>query len=158
MKRLVGFFLMARVLRNEPIFGVEVDGALAGVALMSNPAGPPSPPALATLREQVWGELGTGPRSRYEAFGAATGTFEVPDPHLHLNIIAVRRARHGSGLGRRLLEVVHAVAAADGIQGVSLTTEREQNVRLYEHFGYRVVGHARVGDGLETWGMFRSRS
>jgi hypothetical protein len=31
-------------------------------------------------------------------------------------------------------------------------------VKLYEHFGYRVVGHKRVGPGLETWGMFQGRS
>jgi hypothetical protein len=37
---------------------------------------------------------------------------------------------------------------------VSLTTEVPQNVRLYEHFGYEVVGHARVSPELETWGLF----
>ena len=26
---------------------------------------------------------------------------------------------------------------------------------LYEHFGYRVVGHASVPPRLETWGFFR---
>jgi hypothetical protein len=26
---------------------------------------------------------------------------------------------------------------------------------LYEYFGYRLLGHTVVGDGLETWAFFR---
>ena len=40
-------------------------------------------------------------------------------------------------------------------EGVTLTTEDPSNVPLYEHFGYQVVGHARVAPGLESWGFFR---
>jgi hypothetical protein len=29
-------------------------------------------------------------------------------------------------------------------------------VALYEHFGYRVTGHALVPPNMETWGMFLS--
>jgi hypothetical protein len=39
--------------------------------------------------------------------------------------------------------------------GVSLSTEREGNVGLYEHCGYEVLGSARVGDAFTTWSMFR---
>jgi hypothetical protein len=38
---------------------------------------------------------------------------------------------------------------------VSLCTETRQNVSLYEHFGYRLVGSAQVTEELETWSMFR---
>jgi hypothetical protein len=41
-----------------------------------------------------------------------------------------------------------------GSAGVSLTTEVPENVGLYEHFGYRVVGRAPVGD-FQSWSMFR---
>jgi len=39
--------------------------------------------------------------------------------------------------------------------GVSLTTE-PANLTLYARFGYRVHGHARVADGLETWTLYRA--
>ena len=36
--------------------------------------------------------------------------------------------------------------------GVSLTTERDRNVKLHEHFGYGVIAHKQVSDGIQTWG------
>jgi hypothetical protein len=38
---------------------------------------------------------------------------------------------------------------------VSLSTETPENLPLYEYFGYRLLGHAEVGDGLDTWAFFR---
>jgi hypothetical protein len=72
-------------------------------------------------------------------------------------MIGVRRTHHGLGLSRTLLGAVHDLAGADAQSaGTSLTTERRENLALYEHFGYRVHGHARVAPELETWGMFRA--
>jgi hypothetical protein len=60
------------------------------------------------------------------------------------------------GHARALLEAVHALAAADPQSaGVSLSTELAKNVALYQHFGYAVVGHARVSPEMETWSLFR---
>jgi len=51
---------------------------------------------------------------------------------------------------------VHRMSQADADSaGVTLTTEDENNIALYEHFGYHVVGHDVVVPGLETWGFFR---
>jgi hypothetical protein len=54
------------------------------------------------------------------------------------------------------MAAVHAAASDDPQSaGVSLTTERAENLKFYERFGYTVVGHARVDPELETWGLFR---
>jgi len=152
---LVGFFVMARLLRREPVLGVYDGSALNGVALVSYPDRP-SPPELASFRESVWYGLGQAARERYEAFGRACEPFTPGAPHLHLNMIGVRPAARGTGIARRLLDHVHAMSRDDpGSEGVTLTTESEPNVGLYEHFGYRVLGHARVAPELETWGMYR---
>lgn len=156
MRPLISFFVMARALRREPIFSVARNGTRIGVALVSDPDGPPAPPEFSSLREQTWARLGPDVRRRYEQFGEATRAFAVDEPHLHLNILAVRRAHHGEGIGRLLLNAVHALAeSTPRFRGVTLTTESPANLGLYQHFGYEVVGHARVGDGLETWGLYR---
>lgn len=156
LPRLVRFFVLARVLRGETLLGVGEGGALRGAALVSRPESP-SPPTLAALREEVWLELGSGARARYEAFGAATAAFVVDAPHIHLNMLGVRRSDHGAGLGRRLTDRVHGISASDPTStGVTLTTEDESNVAFYEHLGYEVLGRAEVGPGLRSWGFFRA--
>ncbi len=138
LRTLVGLFVSGRVLRNDPLLGVYEDaGLLAAVATMTRPVDPSPPAALTAHREAVWGELGREARTRYDAFSLATQQFSISAPHHHLNMIGVRRFHQGRGLARKLLEAAHG------------------NLSLYEHFGYRVQGHARVTDTLETWTLFR---
>ena len=157
LPRLVELFVSSRALRTEPMFGMrDPSGALVGAAVMTSPAAPDPPQRLLELRELIWSELGADARARYEQYVTATSQFAIATPHHHLNMIGVRHAQHGRGLARVLLEAVHAVSDDDdGSSGVSLTTEVPANVALYEHFGYRVHGHARIAHGFETWTLFR---
>jgi len=160
LETLVGFFVANRVAKNEILLGVAgPSGALVAAALVNLPHPAEPAPWLAERREEVWRELGSEEKTRYEAFGRATQQFEVEPPHHHLGMIGVRRSHHGTGLGRVLLDHVHGIAEADpGSTGVSLSTELSKNVGLYEHFGYRVLGHDRVAPELETWVCFRPRA
>jgi len=156
LRRLVGLFVMARVLRGEPLLGVPAGSDLAGAAIVSFPDGAPSPPELASFREEVWADLGPDARARYDACGEAWRPLGVTVGHIHLNMIGVRKAFQGQGHARRLLDHVHGMSReTEGSQGVSLTTEDPDNVPLYRRLGYEVVGHVRVAEGLETWGFFR---
>ena len=129
-------------------------GALVGAAIMTLPASPHPSPAFIALRESIWAELGAEARARYDAFGTGAQFFAALPPHHHLNMIGVRRAQQRLGIARELLTAVHALAKADsGSAGVSLTTERAENLPFYERFGYKVIGHARVSGELGTWGM-----
>ena len=159
LHRLVQLFVSGRAYRNEPMIGVRDErGVLVAGAVMSLPSTADPPPAFIALRESIWAELGMDARGRYDAYGTAASFFSAFGPHHHLNMIGVRRTHQGLGLGRELLAAVQKVATDDAEStGVSLTTELADNVRLYEHFGYRVVGHKRVAPGFETWGMFRER-
>jgi len=160
LHRLVQLFVSARAYRSEPMLGVrDGSGALVAAAVMSLPKPSTPLPAFIALRESVWAELGAEARSRYDAYLAAANFFAAMPLHHHLNMIGVRRAQQRSGLAREVLEAVHRLASEDPEStGVSLTTERPENVPFYERFGYRVVGHARVGPDLETWGLFRVSS
>lgn len=159
LHRLVQLFVSARAYRDEPLMGVRDDrGVLIAAAVMSHAPTADPPATFIALRESIWAELGADARGRADAYGDASSFFGELGPHHHLNMIGVRRTHQGLGLGRELLAAVQKLAAGDPQStGVSLTTELAENVKLYEHFGYRVVGHKRVGPGLETWGMFRGR-
>lgn len=156
LRTLVNFFVMARVLRDETLLGIRADGSLVGVALVSRPGGPRPPQELYELRDAVWSELGSDAESRYTAFGDACAPFQLDAPHLHLNMIGVRRDAQGTGLSRTLIDAVQALSLTDPESaGVTLTTEDPRNVSLYEHFGYEIVGQATVSPMLTTWGFFR---
>jgi GNAT superfamily N-acetyltransferase len=156
LRTLVHFFVMARVFRGEVILGVSGTTGLVGAALISRPGGPDPDPAFQDLRDRVWSELGPDARERYSAFGVACAPFQPEEPHLHLNMIGVRRSSQGKGISRLLIERVHEHSRNDPSSvGVSLTTENPANVGLYLHYGYDLVGEAVVGPGLTTWGFFR---
>jgi GNAT superfamily N-acetyltransferase len=158
LRRLVELFVSGRAYRGEPMLGAwDAGGALVGAATMTLPRSPDPPATFLALRESIWGDLGADARARYDAFVAATQGSAIAAPHHHLNMIGVRRAHQGQGLARALLDAVHDLAGRDRQStGVSLTTELPANVTLYERFGYRVQGHARVAEGLETWTLFRA--
>jgi GNAT superfamily N-acetyltransferase len=153
----IGFFVTARVLRDELVLGIpDTDGTLVAAALVSLPGERPVPEALATRREAVWVELGTAERNRYERFGLASAQFGMDCPHYYLDLIGVRRSHMGRGLGRKLLELVHELSDSDPRScGVALSTETRHNLPLYQHFDYRLLGHAQVSEELETWAFFR---
>ncbi len=153
---LVGFFAGCRVLRAEPVLGVRDGDRLLATALVSCGDGRRSPPEVATLRASTWDGLGDASLHRYEAFGRATASFGPAERHHHLNMIGVRDGLRGRGVGRALMDAVHALAAgAPWSAGVSLTTEDPANVPLYEHLGYARTGTAEVEGGLRSWGFFR---
>jgi len=160
LRTLIGLFVSGRVFRKEPLLGIRDDaGRLIGAATMTLPESPDPPAALIAHRDAVWSELGQDARARYEAFTAATQRFAIGARHHHLNMIGVSRSRQREGLARALLGAVHAVTDADpDSAGTSLSTEHPPNVPLYQHFGYRVVGQARVDGDLTTWVLFRERS
>jgi GNAT superfamily N-acetyltransferase len=150
-------FVMGRALRDEPLVGIVHEDQLIGAATMSYPEKQTNmPPAFEDLRELVWSELGAEPRRRHEQCVAAWAPLAIDVPHLHLNMVGVRRSMHGTRIGRRLLEEVQEISRqTPASKGVSLTTELPRNVELYQHVGYEVTGHVQVTPGLETWALFR---
>lgn len=156
LRTLVGFFVRARIFRNEYLLGVREGGSLAATAIVSQPEGRPAPAGFCGYRQQVWNELGAEAEARYATFGRACEPLLPDRPHLHLNMIGVRSGAQGRGLARLLLDEVHRLSAEDGdSQGVSLNTEVESNIPLYQHVGYRLLGQATVAPGLDTWVFWR---
>lgn len=157
LSALVHLFVRSRFLRGEAVFGVRDPGAgLVAVATTTRPEAPPPPPAFAVLRAATWRTLGADALARYEAYVAASDLHPVAAPHFHLNMLGVRRAFAGRGIGRALLGAVQGLSAEHATStGVSLDTEEPANVAFYERAGYRVLGKAPVGPGIDTWALWR---
>jgi GNAT superfamily N-acetyltransferase len=157
LRRLMELFVSRRAYLDEPMLGVrDAAGVLVAAATLAVPQSADPAAAFLALRDSIWAELGTDARARYDAFAAAAHQLAIESPHYYLDMIGVRRSHQGRGLARQLLDAVHDFSSADDVStGVRLTTERAANVPFYRHFGYRVLGRAQVGDGLESWALFR---
>ena len=159
-RRLVRLFVERRRARGGPMYAVSnrensTGKNFEGAILLTTPDEPPAPEQVAAISEAAWRDLGDDARKRYDEYTAATNFFAGYPPHLHLNMIGVRRSVKGAGVGRVLLDKTREIAEENPAwEGVSLTTENPRNVDLYQHFGYRVVGEATYGPGLPTWGLY----
>jgi GNAT superfamily N-acetyltransferase len=157
LRQMIGLFVTARVLLDDVMLGVRQGSELVAVATTSDPA-VPSHPDFAARREAVWTALGPAAAARYQNCVTAWQSMESRVPQLHVNMIGVRDAQRGTGLGKRLLQEVHALAASiPDCEGVSLTTEDPRNVAFYQHLGYRVIGEARIGEQIAAWSFLRER-
>ncbi len=153
---LLGFFVAARRARGEPVLGVRSGEAWVAVALATLPDAVASPATLDDARERTWALLGANARARYEDLGERWGRLLVREPHVHLNLIGVRKADRGRGLGAALVRaVVQRSIAHPTSRGVSLSTETEANVGFYRALGFELRGTLEVGPGVRSWVMFR---
>jgi GNAT superfamily N-acetyltransferase len=81
----------------------------------------------------------------------------LPTPYYTLNILAVAPDYQGQGVGRHLLEHIHAHCDQDDqAAGIYLYTGDEKNTHIYRRFDYEVMTISQDGP-LTVWHMFRTR-
>lgn len=86
---------------------------------------------------------------------AALHPYRPDEPVWFLGTVGVDPARRGGGLGRAVLEPGLAAAERAGV-GAFLETSTAENVRFYEHLGFRVTAEVDIPDGgPTTWCMLR---
>ena len=146
LRKAVTFFVSARALRKEPLFGIyNSDNKLVAAATVTLPGEIPSPPELYRLRDKLWAELGSEEKARYGNYGNIASGLLPKEPHHHLNMIGVINAYQGKGLARQLINEVEKLVSEHPLStGVSLNTEVEANVNFYFHLGYELLGKAIV--------------
>ncbi|MER8231290.1 GNAT family N-acetyltransferase [Streptomyces sp. NPDC094049] len=110
-------------------------------------------PDAGTVRELA-GVLGdrAGPfREAVEAAAAHT----PPEPHWYLAVVGADPGARGQGHGSALLRSGLAKADAAGLP-VHLESSKPENLPVYEHFGFVVLGEASLpGGGPALWAMRR---
>jgi ribosomal protein S18 acetylase RimI-like enzyme len=79
----------------------------------------------------------------------------MPGPHHYLFFIGVDPACQEKGYASRLIRPVLARLDNEGIP-CYLVTQNEQNVALYEHYGFQMIEKSLVpGTEVESWAMVR---
>jgi len=158
LRKLVTFFVSARALREEPLFGIySSENKLVAAAAVTLPGEIPSPTELLKMRDELWAELGSEEKARYGNYGNIASGLLPKEPHHHLNMIGVKNAYQGKGLARQLInKVEELVLEYPTSTGVSLNTEVESNVNFYLHLGFELLGKANVDKDIVTWGLFKA--
>lgn len=140
---------------RQPSLGVLSGARLAGVALLNEPEVQFPPPVRTRWAEEIRRAAGSEVLERLLQNGREAMKQRPAQPHLYLSTLAVHPDFQGRGYGRALLERTHALSEKHlGSDGVCLETENPQNVPLYEHFGYRVIGRYQY-DQVEGAMLFR---
>jgi ribosomal protein S18 acetylase RimI-like enzyme len=143
-----------RVLMAQPPLGAWRDGELVGVTGIA-PPGTCRPGAAQQLR-MLPTVLALGPRTagRVARWLAAWSERDPDEPHSHLGPLAVDAHLQGQGIGSQILAEYTARLDAAGQLGY-LETDKAENVRLYERYGFVTVEEAEV-IGVPNWFMRRA--
>lgn len=159
LRKAVTFFVSARALRNEPMFGIRnSEGKLVAAATVTLPEEIPIPDELLKKRDLLWTELGTEEKARYENYGSVAFGLLPKVSHHHLNMVGVSSAYQRKGLARQLInEVEKLVDTHPTSAGLSLNTEVGSNVNFYLHLGFKLLGQANLNEDIVTWGFFKPR-
>jgi ribosomal protein S18 acetylase RimI-like enzyme len=81
------------------------------------------------------------------------GKHDYPKPHIHFGPLAVDRQHQGKGYGKILL--THFCNYLDESRQTGyLETDKVENVRLYEKFGFKVISEDGIY-GVKNWFMVR---
>lgn len=159
LRKAVTFFVSARALRKEPLLAIyNSENKLVAAATVTLPGEIPSPPELFKLRDELWAEIGSEEKARYENYGYVASGLLPKEPHHHLNMIGVRNAYQGKGLARQLISKVEELVSEHPTStGLSLNTEVDSNVNFYLHLGFELLGKTNVDKDITTWGFFKSK-
>jgi ribosomal protein S18 acetylase RimI-like enzyme len=128
-------------------------GRVVGVAGALEPGGCRLPPAA--LLRLLPPLLRSGPRATHRALAwlRSWAARDPAEPHWHLGPVSVEGGMQGLGIGSRLL-----VELADELDACGerawLETDKAENVRFYERFGFRVAAEAPTL-GVPCWFMER---
>ena len=136
------------------ILGAFRDSTLAGVCAMARP-GFCQATAFEKLQLAPTVILGSpiGTTARVLKWSGEWQRRDPRGPHWHLGPVAVDPLFQHQGIGSTMLSVF--CACMDGFSAVAyLETDKSENVRFYQKFGFTVVGQADVL-GVPNWFMSR---
>ena len=153
LRRVFGAGMEGLNLHRHLLVARGSDGSIVGVC----GAMPPGEcrPGLGKQLRLAPHMLSLGPRSAVRA-ARWMGAWRKQDPeerHWHLGPVAVDAHLQGMGIGSKLMRVFSAGMDAAG-EVAYLETDKLENVRFYERFGFETIGEEEVL-GTPNWFMLR---
>ncbi len=98
--------------------------------------------------------LGPGTAARVGRWISSWAKRDPDEAHVHLGPLAVDAHLQGQGIGSLIMRE-HCRRLDDGREVGYLETDKAENVRFYERFGFEVVGEEPV-IGVPNWFMRRA--
>ena len=150
---IVLFSTMFRVMEAQTPLVAFDGGSMVGVTGI---APPETCQATRTqLLKYAWALLPIGPRSLLcsARLNASWAAVDPKEPHSHLGPLAVDADLRGRGIGSQIL-AGYCQRLDDARLTGYLETDAEAKVRLYQRFGFEVIGKKRVV-GVPNWFMAR---
>lgn len=100
--------------------------------------------------------LGPGALSRLSAWGEMGMRHDPQVRHQHVELVVVEAALQGLGIGGVLMDAL--CREMDAVGDVAyLETDKQENLRFYERFGFEVTGEAAVHDTTNWYMQRRAR-
>lgn len=144
----------ARIAAMEGAVVARRDGEIVGVYGVEPPGGLVMSAEGRRQMASAFAEAGPGVMALAGEMLAGFAQHSPRGQHWKLGPVAVEPALQGSGIGKRMVE--HFCARMDARQlEATLDTDRPENVRLYERYGFEVVTEAPVL-GVQMWFMRRA--
>ena len=141
-----------RVTAQEPLVARRGDWIVGVCGMLAPGRCQPSPPEMLRMAPALL-RLGPVRASRLGRWFRVWGERDPQERHWHLGPVAVEPALQWMGVGSQLMERFCEKMDAEG-ELAYLETEKPENVRFYEKFGFETVGEALVL-GAPNWFMRR---
>lgn len=140
---------------QKRLLAAYIDGRPVGV-LAADPPGTCMPPLMGQLKMMPKLMRMGSPAELYRglSFVKAIKRHDLQESHWHIGPVAVEPELQGRGIGKQLMGAV--CSQMDQESGIAfLETEKLENVRLYEKFGFEVIDEDRPL-GVTQWYMRRA--
>jgi predicted N-acetyltransferase YhbS len=140
------------------VFVAKQDGRIVGaMRIVEWPGCQMSPRrGLRMLPTMMKGGGGVGELRRSLKFRGTWAKSDPKEPHWHLDPLGVTPELQGQGIGSQLMEYYCNHIDSLGMAAYH-ETDRPENVKFYERFGYKVTGKETILD-FPNWYMWRPRT
>ena len=155
-ERLARFFsllMRARIALGMPVLVARDGAGIHGMVMGYTTAPPAWPRDLAEAWEDFERSV-PGLTDRMAVYEGIATQYAPTVPHYYLGVIGVDPAKHGLGIGMRLIKTFCDLSAADNLShGVNLETGEPSNVSFYQRAGFIEAGRATMGSAT-LWCMY----
>jgi GNAT superfamily N-acetyltransferase len=152
--KLTGMFTMVLGMQPDALRADE-DGTIVGTCGLGDTE-PCATGAFAEVSREEFPPVSDDPDEgdRVYEWVMAWAARDPEERHLHLGPIAADAGRQGQGIGTEMMKAFCAMADGHSLPAY-LETDKAENVRFYEKFGFETMGETPV-IGVPNWFMART--